>query len=396
MEWVEIAQKVQKLSPRIIDIRRKLHQNPELSEKEQITAAFIASHLCDIGIEVEKGVGGTGVVGLLHGKGDGRTIAVRADMDALPITETNDLSYKSVNDNCMHACGHDGHMAITLGLAELLVSLHDSFNGKIKFIFQPAEETPPEGGAKRMIADGVLQNPNVDAILGVHIWPDVIAGEIALKTGPIMAQADKFELIIRGKGGHGASPHHTVDSFVIAAQVILAFQTLVSRNIDPSKSVVLSIGKCSGGSAYNIIPKEVRLEGTTRYFEANLGTFIKERMEKLANGICQAYGGSYELIYQYGFPPTINDSQITKLLARSASEILGEEKVNWIEAPSMIGEDFSYFLQQVPGCYFLLGTKNPDRGIVNPLHSSNFQLDEDVLSLGTAIFAKTILNFLNM
>jgi amidohydrolase len=395
MEGKDTARKAQELGPIIIDIRRNLHRNPELSYQEHKTAAFIASHLRDMGIEVKESVGGTGVVGLLRGNKEGRTIAVRADMDALPVNEANDLLYRSIYDNCMHACGHDGHMAIILGVAKLLAPIRDSFVGNIKFIFQPAEEIPPEGGAKRMIAEGVLLDPPVDAILGVHIWPDVLSGEVALKAGPIMAEADKFELFIRGKGGHGASPHHTVDTFVITAQVILALQTLVSRKIDPLKSVVLSIGKCNGGSAYNIIPDEVRLEGTTRYFEAKLGNFMKEQIEKLVNGICQAYGGFYELNYQYGFPPTVNDYQITSLVAQSASEILGKEKVHWIEAPSMTGEDFSFYLQQVPGCYFWLGTKNPDKGIVNPLHSSSFQLDEEVLSLGTAILTQTILNFLN-
>jgi amidohydrolase len=394
-DWKDIALKVQNLDPKIIEFRRNFHQNPEFSNQEHLTATYIASHLREMGIEVSEGVGGTGVVGLLRGNEDGRTIAVRADMDALPIHETNDLSYRSINDQYMHACGHDGHMAMVLGVAMLLAPMRDCFKGNIKFIFQPAEEIPPEGGAKRMISADVLQNPLVDAILGIHIWPDIPAGEIALKVGPIMAQADKFELSLRGKGGHGASPHHTVDPFVMTATVILALQTLVSRNTDPLQSVVLSIGKCGGGSAANIIPDEVRLEGTTRYFEVTQGEFIKERIEELAKGISHAYGGSYELSYQYGFAPTINDPQITKLLARAAGEIVGEEKVHWIDAPSMTGEDFCFFLQQVPGCYFWLGTRNPGKGIIHPLHSPNFQLDENILGLGTAILAKAILNFLN-
>lgn len=395
MKGNDIARSAQELSTKIIDIRRTLHRNPELSYQEHETAAFIAAHLRDIGVEVSEGVGGTGVVGLLCGNRKGRTIAVRADMDALPVNEVNDLSYKSIYEQRMHACGHDGHMAIVLGVANLLAPMRNSLMGNVKFIFQPAEEVPPEGGAKRMIAEGVLEDPPVDAVLGIHIWPDVLAGEVALKAGPIMAQADKFELYIRGKGGHGASPQHAVDTFVITAQVILALQTLVSRKVDPLKPVVISIGKCNGGTAYNILPDEVRLEGTTRYFEAALGSFLEEQIEQIVQGICQAYGGFHELRYQYGFPPTVNDSHITSLVAQAAGEILGKEKVHWIEAPSMTGEDFSFYLQQVPGCYFWLGTKNPDKGIVNPLHSSSFQLDEEVLSLGTAILAQTILNFLN-
>ncbi|MCJ7624842.1 MAG: amidohydrolase [Anaerolineaceae bacterium] len=383
------------LSPWIVEKRRTIHSRPELSYHEHETAAFVATNLRECGFEVSEGIGGTGVVGILEGERKGRTVALRADIDALPIDEANEIEYRSVNESCMHACGHDGHTAIVLGAAKLLASKRDSLIGNIKFIFQPAEEVPPEGGAKGMIADGVLQNPTVDAIFGLHIWPDLPAGEIGLKSGPIMAAADKMILFIRGKGGHGATPHHTVDTLVLTAQIILALHTLVSRKIDPLKSAVLSICRCNAGTAYNILPEEVRIEGTTRYFDKELGNFLEAQIHQVVKGRCEGHGGSYELDYQYGFPPTINDPGMTAGVARAATEILGKNKVHWIEEPSMTGEDFSYFLQEVPGCYFWLGTGNPDKGIIHPLHSSRFQIDEEILPLGVATLVQTVLDFLN-
>ena len=392
---VNILGIARELSPWIVEKRRKIHSRPELSYHEHETAAFIASNLTEIGLEVNEGIGGTGVVGILEGERKGRTVALRADIDALPIDEANEIEYKSVHKTCMHACGHDGHTAIVLGTAKMLASMRGSIAGNVKFIFQPAEEVPPEGGAKGMIAEGVLENPPVDAIFGLHIWPDLPAGEIGLKSGPIMAAADKINLSIQGKGGHGATPQHTVDTLVLTAQVILALHTLVSRKIDPLKPAVLSICKCNAGTAYNILPEEVRLEGTTRYFDKDLGNFLEGQIHQVVNGICEGHGGSYELDYQHGFSPTINEPDMTAHVARAATEILGENKVRWVENPSMTGEDFSYFLENVPGCYFWLGTGNPDKGIIHPLHSPKFQIDEDVLSLGAAVLSKTVVDFLS-
>ena len=390
----EIKQRAQALNDQIIATRRYLHQHPELSCQEFETAAYLAARLRELGLEVQEGVGGTGVVGLLRGARPGRTVAVRADIDALPIQEANELPYKSIYPNRMHACGHDGHTAMVLGGASLLAPSRTDLAGNVKFIFQPAEETPPEGGARAMIEQGVLENPKVEVIFGIHIWPDVPAGKIGLMSGPIMAEADRFELTLRGKGGHGATPHHTVDSLVLTAQTILSLQTLVSRKVDPLKSVVVSICSCHGGSAYNILPDEMLLEGTTRYFEPEMGEFLEEQIAQIVGGICQAYGGSYALKYQYGFPPTVNDADITARVAGAAAEILGDDNVNWVQEPSMIGEDFSCFLQEVPGCYFWLGTGNPAKGIVHPLHSPRYQMDESILSQGTAILAKAIVESL--
>lgn len=323
----DILEKAQYLRSWVVEVRRTIHKQPELSYHEHKTGAFIAEKLREMGLDVAEGIGGTGVVGLLKSKNGGRTVALRSDIDALPVNEANEIDYRSVHENRMHACGHDGHTAIVLGAAKLLASIHDSIVGNIKFIFQPAEEVPPEGGAKCMIADGVLQNPTVDAIFGLHIWPDLPAGEIGLKSGPIMAAADTIKLAIQGTGGHGAAPHKAVDAMVLTAHVILTLQTLVSRKIDPLKPVVLSICKCDGGTAYNILPDEIRLEGTTRYFDKDLGNFLEDQINQVVNGICVGHGSSYELGYQYGFPPTINEPDMTAVVARAATEILGENKV---------------------------------------------------------------------
>lgn len=391
----EILGRAAKLRESIIRARRELHGRPELCHQEDHTAAFVADYLSDLGLEVTEGVAGTGVLGLLRGKGQGRTVALRADMDALPIDEANDVPYKSRHEGRMHACGHDGHMAMVLGAAALLAELESSLRGNVKFLFQPAEECPPEGGAKGMIADGALEDPPVAAVFGLHIWPDLPAGKVGLKSGPIMAAADSFEISVRGEGGHGAAPHQATDALVVAAHAVLALQTVVSRNVDPLESTVLSIGTCHGGKAFNVIAEQVMLEGTVRYLNPRLGGAVREDMKRIVENVGRAHGASCELDYQFGFPPTINDLEKTQLVAQAAGEVLGEEQVDWIQAPSMTGEDFAYYLQQVPGCYFWLGTKNPSKGIVHPLHSPRFRIDEDVLNLGTAVLAKAALDSLS-
>lgn len=379
----------------IVDLRRKIHSNPELSYEEEETASLVAATLHNLGLEVREGVGGFGVTGLLRGTRAGKTVALRADMDALPVHELNEIPYRSKHANRMHACGHDGHTAMLLGAARLLTENNDLPSGNVKFIFQPAEELPPEGGAKKMIEDHVLENPPVDAIFGLHIWPDLPSGTLGVKAGPIMAAPDRFHLTIQGKGGHGATPHRTADSIVTAAQVILGLQTLVSRRLDPLQPGVLSICRIQAGAAYNILPEEVQLEGTTRYFNADLGALMIEQIEQIVSGICAASSCAYLLDYQYGFPPTINDPDMAELIADVGSEILGKKKVLESIDPSMTGEDFSYFLQHIPGCYFWLGTKNLEKGIHSPLHSAHFQVDEEIFPIGSAIMARAALQYLS-
>ena len=379
----------------IVDLRRKIHHHPELSYEEKETAALISATLKDLGLVVYEDIGGYGVVGILRGKLPGKTVALRADIDALPIQELVDLPFKSVYENRMHACGHDAHIAILLGAARVLSEGKHPEKGNIKFIFQPAEEVPPEGGAKGLIAAGVLEEPSVDAIFGLHIWPDLPTGTVGVKSGPIMAAPDRFHIVIQGKGGHGAAPHHTLDTVVTAAEVVLGLQTLVSRKLDPLKPAVLSICKINAGMAYNILPDEVFLEGTTRYFDTEMGSVIEEHIDRTISGICASNNCTYKLDYQYGFPPTVNDPHMTSLVERAATYVLGENNVNRLEEPSMTGEDFSYFLQKVPGCFFWLGTRNSDEGIVHPLHSARFQLDEAILPKGTAVLSTTALAFLD-
>lgn len=395
MEEIEnLLEKALEIADWIIDLRRKIHSRPELSFHENETAALVAAELKDLGLEVTESVGGNGVVGLLRGASIGKTVALRADIDALPINELNEIPYKSVFPNCMHACGHDGHTAMLLAVARLLTGMRHMLSGNVKFIFQPAEEVPPEGGAKGMIAAHVLENPKVDAIFALHIWPDLPAGQVGLRPGPIMAAPDRVRIVIRGKGGHGAAPHQAVDVIVTAAQIILGLQTLVSRKINPLKPVVLSICKINAGTAYNILPDVIHLEGTTRYFDKEMAAFIEEQIRRIVEGICVSSGCSCELDYEYGYPPTVNDREMTALVQSAAAHVLGEDKVIRVEEPSMTGEDFSYFLQKVPGCYFWLGTRNPKKGIVYPLHNARFQIDEKILPLGAAVLSRTVLEFL--
>ncbi len=390
----KISRRASELGQWIVERRRELHQCPELGYHEKETAGYVAGQLRELGVEVTEGIAGTGVVGLLRGREPGPTVALRADMDALPVDEANDTPYRSRHEGRMHACGHDGHMATVLGAARLLTERQDSLPGNVRFLFQPAEECPPQGGAKDMIAEGVLRDPPVAAVFGLHIWPDLPVGKVGLTKGPIMAAADSFELRIRGEGGHGAAPHQAIDALVVTAHAVLALQSVVSRKIDPLEPAVVSVGTCHGGTAFNIIADEMVLEGTTRYLNPAVGRLLEEEMRRIVKNVGEAHAADCDLSYQFGFPPTINDPKMTELVAEAAAAVLGDDGVSWISAPSMTGEDFSYFLQEVPGCYFWLGTRNPGKGIVHPLHSSRFQIDEDVLSLGAAVLANTALTVL--
>lgn len=390
-----LLDQAQEIAGWIIELRRNIHRRPELSYHENETASLVATHLSKLGLEVDEGIGGNGVVGTLRGASSGKTVALRADIDALPINELVDVPFKSQYDDKMHACGHDGHTSILLGAAKILTKLQSEIHGNIKFIFQPAEESPPKGGAKEMIKDKVLENPAVDAIFGLHIWPDLPSGQVGLMDGPIMAAPDRVSITIQGEGGHGAAPHQSHDTIVTSAQVILALQTLISRKINPLKPAVLSICKVNAGSAYNILPDEVHLEGTTRYFDKEIGSYIEKQIRQIVEEICASNDCAYELNYQYGFPPTVNNPAMTTLVEQAAGQVLGEHQVIRVEEPSMTGEDFSYFLQERPGCFFWLGTRNTEKGIVHPLHSARFKIDEDILPMGTAVMTNIALEFLS-
>ncbi len=382
---INIRHEIQLISDSIIETRRDIHKYPELSFQEHRTAELVATKLSSLGIEVQKGIGKTGVIGDLIGNGDGPTIALRADMDALPIQETGDVSYKSVNNGIMHACGHDGHVAMLLGAAEILSKQKNKLNGNVRFIFQPAEEG--EGGATYMIDDGALNG--VDQIYGVHLWNYQKSGTIGIKPGPIMAAADGFEITITGKGGHGAAPQGTQDAIVISAHLIQALQTIVSRNTNPLESTVVTVGQINGGYNFNVIADKVVLNGTTRaYSEENI-QLIKTRLNEIIEGTEKTFNCKIELNYMDGYPPTINDDKCAENVLQSAKKIVGEGAGN--PYLSMGGEDFSYFLNKKPGAFFFVGSAPKDREPMStPHHCSHFDIDENALLIGSSLFVQLI------
>lgn len=379
----------------IIAIRRRIHQNPELGFEEFETARYISTYLKDLGLEVQEDIGKTGVVGLLRGgliSSNSKTVAVRADMDALPVTEEAEVEYASTKKGIMHACGHDAHVAMTLGLAKVLTRFKDKLAGNVKFIFQPCEERPP-GGAIEMIKEGVLENPKVDAIIGMHVNPMVTSGFIGFKKGVLMAATDEFELTIKGKGGHGAVPHQTIDTVVLGAQVIQALQTIPSRRVDPVEPMVLTIGMVKAGVAPNVIADTMVLVGTVRTLDSNLREAIPKLMRQVIGGVAAGAGGTYELKYEFGYPALYNNEQMVTLVKAAAQEVAGEGKAMLVKNPSMGGEDFAYFAEKIPACYCFLGVGYLDRENY-PWHHPKFDLDESKLALGTAILAKAIVKYL--
>lgn len=395
-KW-DIRKEVKLLSDEIVAFRRDFHCYPELGYKEERTASIIADRLNKLGYQVKTKVAKTGVVGFLEGgsapalASNTKTILLRADMDALPVKEATGASYASREDGVMHACGHDGHMAILLGVAKILANNRDRFKGNVKLVFQPAEEGP--GGAQAMIEAGILKSPKVDAAFGLHVWNNLPVGTIGLQSGPIMAYADEFELKLKGVGGHGASPHQTVDPIVMAAQVINAFQTIVSRKVDPLETGVVSFGVVKGGDAFNIIPSKVDLAGTVRAYSLEVRDSIRKNMEKIAKGIVSSFGGDYELQYKFGYPATINDDTCTEFVRGIIASVM-RTKDAIIPSKSMGAEDMSYFLQKVPGCYFFLGSSNPEKNFTAPHHSPYFDFDEDVLPLGVEIMTRIVEEFM--
>tara|TARA_B100000686_G_scaffold352188_1_gene453315 strand:+ start:1583 stop:2743 length:1161 start_codon:yes stop_codon:yes gene_type:complete len=374
---------VLKIRNTIIRTRRDFHKHPELSFQEFRTSKIVAERLEQYGLIVQKNIGKTGVVGILEGAHPGRTIAFRADMDALPIQETGDVIYKSVNDGVMHACGHDAHTAMLLGAAEVLSKYQNNIQGTIKFIFQPAEEG--YGGAKFMIEDGAIEN--VEEIYGLHVWNYQKSGTVGVQDGPVMAAADIFTIKIQGIGGHGATPQGTVDCVVVASYLIQAMQTIVSRNTNPLENTVVTFGQINGGYNFNIIADQVVLKGTTRAYTENNRELIKTRMKEIIQGTEQMFGAKIKLEYKDGYPPVINNSSITNNLKKIAQTIVEDNVI----APylSMGGEDFSYFSNAIPGCFFFLGSAPKDRAPMStPQHCSHFDIDEDVMLIGSSIFTE--------
>jgi amidohydrolase len=386
---------IDELMPGIIADRRHLHENPELGFHEHETARFVAERLRALGVEdIRTGINQTGITALVKGQqGPGRVVLVRADMDALPIHEENDVEYKSQNDGVMHACGHDAHTAILLAVTRLLMERRDQFKGTVKVLFQPAEEIFP-GGANGMIREGVLEAPHVDAVLGLHMSQSDPLGEIHVAAGPVMAAADSFRIKIQGKGGHGAAPHECVDPILIGTQIVSALQSLVARETDPLEQAVVSVCAFHAGEAFNVIADTAELRGTVRTFTAELRDQMETRLTALAQNVAIAMRGEATVEYQRGYPASINDEGMVEIVREAAKQVVGEEKVI-TSKPQMGAEDFSYFLLERPGAFFFVGSKNEERGLVWGHHHPRFDIDEESMANGVGTMLTSILAYLN-
>ncbi len=380
-------QKAKELHPELLATRRDIHANPELSFQEFETQKKVEKYLNEkLGLETQR-MANTGVVALIRGKNpESKCIGMRADMDALPIVEVDDgRPYRSKNEGVMHACGHDVHTTSLLGAATILNGLKDQFEGTIKLVFQPGEERLP-GGASLMIKDGVLENPKVDCMIGQHVMPLIETGKVGFRKGLYMASTDEIFMTVKGKGGHGAIPNLAVDSVLMASQIVVALQQIVSRNQNPALHSVLSFGKIEGLGATNVLPNEVKLEGTFRTVNEEWREEAHQRIRKLAEGIAEGMGGSVEVDIRRGYPFLKNDELLTQQCIESSEEILNEENVTKLDL-WMAAEDFSYYSQQVPSCFYRLGTKNVEKGTGVSVHNSKFDIDEDALINGAGVFA---------
>lgn len=391
----EIKRAVTDILTEIHEVRYYLHQHPEPSFKEFNTARFIAEKLNSWGIYPETAVAGTGLVVLIEGENPSvKTVALRADMDALPIFEENDVPYKSLNDGYMHSCGHDVHSACLLGAVKVLHQFRHQFNGTVKAIFQPGEELLP-GGASLMIKAGALKNPAVNAIFGQHVFPDLPAGKVGFRKGQYMASCDEIYMTIKGVGGHGAMPHRCVDPILISAHLIIALQQVVSRNINPIIPAVLSIGKIeSAGGATNVIPEQVSLKGTFRTLDELERHAAHNKIKKLAFAIVEGMGGELDFRLEVGYPALINDDELTDQAKVAAIEFLGAENV--VDIPiRMTAEDFSYYSQLIPSCFYRLGTSSDDGKYSHPVHTPYFDIDLNALETGIGLFSWIALKNLN-
>jgi amidohydrolase len=386
---MENLKRVDELKDEVIALRREIHMYPETAFEEYRTSELVYNYLSKLGLDVRKGINKTGVVADLLVDNPKGTVLLRADMDALPIQEQNNVPYKSKIDGKMHACGHDAHTAILLVAAKVLSQLKDKLQYNVRFVFQPSEERDP-GGAIGMINEGVLENPHVNYTFGLHVAGFYKANTIYIKDGIMMAEADSFTLKVFGSGGHGAYPHKAIDPILISSHIVIALQAVVSREIDPLENAVLSFGKITSGDVFNVIPESAELEGTVRTLKHELSEFIKERIEKISKQIAESFRGKAELNYAFGYPPLVNDKNATQFIRNLAKEIVGENNV--FEAPiSMGGEDMAYFLKERPGAFYWLGALNEEKGIIYPNHSPKFDIDEDVLPTGVKMHVGTVL-----
>ncbi|MEM3186422.1 MAG: amidohydrolase [Conexivisphaerales archaeon] len=372
----------------MIKLRRHFHMYPELSFEEYKTAEKIEEELKRMGLEPKR-IGGTGVIADIHGKERGKVVAIRADIDGLPVKEETELEFRSKNEGVMHACGHDSHIAMALGVAKLF-SDNMSFKGTIRMLFQPAEEKPP-GGAQELIKNGALNG--VDYVIGQHVMSRFPVGKVAVYYGPMMANTDEFRVRIKGKGGHGSAPHEAVDSLLAGCYYVVQAQSIISRKIAPHLQAVVTFGTINSGYRFNIIAPYADLTGTVRTFETETQDKIREELERILAGVCQATGCSYEFNYIKGYPALINNEFVSKTIEQVAVEVLGTDSVLHPE-PDMGGEDFAYYVQKVPGAYYFLGVGNPSKNITSPQHSPTYTIDEDAMKYGTEILYRTALKLL--
>ena len=386
---MNISPEVKSNIKELVALRRTIHQNPEQGFKEFKTAALVRSRLKSWGVD-HKAMCGTGTVALIKGSRPGPTMLIRADMDALPLLEENKVSYCSRTKGVMHACGHDGHTAMAMMAAKLLQKRRAEFRGNVKIMFQPAEEGP--GGAGPMISEGLLKG--VDAAFAIHMWNDLPTGKVGVRSGPVFASADQFRIRVIGRGGHGAAPHQTIDPVAAAAQVITACQNIVSRKVDPTKSAVVTFGQIHGGTRHNIIPDVVEMTGTVRAFEESVRKLLQREIPKIAGGVASALGARFEFEYQRGYPPTVNEESMTDLVRDTVREAAGTAAAVEQDV-SMGAEDMSLVLQEVPGCYFFLGSMNQRKGLIHPHHSAHFNFDEEAMPLGVETWVRLVQRFLN-
>ncbi len=393
MKYKDINWEIDQIRDWLIHVRRDLHMYPELSTEEFRTKEKIIKYLKEMGIPFREFKQHNGIEALIEGDQEGKTVALRADMDALPITDIKQVAYKSREVGKMHACGHDAHMTVQLGAARILKKSSHLLKGNVKLIFQPAEETV--GGAKPMIEDGVLENPVVDMIFGLHVTPEIASGSIGVRYGQMNASSDAIRITLKGRSCHGAYPHKGIDAIALAGYAITALQTVVSRNTDPREAAVITLGVIKGGELANIIADRVELTGTIRTLEEKLRAQTLERIELLMKGVTEGMGGGYDIELQEGYPTLINHKAAVDIIKENGIELLGLDKVVEIGKASMGVEDFAYFLQQVPGAFFRLGSGNPEKNASHPGHNNMFDIDEDCLAVGVKLQVMNVLRFLN-
>ncbi|WP_143414432.1 M20 metallopeptidase family protein [Halobacillus massiliensis] len=389
-----IKELISTIENEIINIRRTLHQHPELSNEEYQTSSLIKEKLTEFGIQWRDGFAKTGVLGIIHGDHPGQTVALRADMDALPIQEVNRFEFSSKQPGKMHACGHDAHTAMLLGAGYALSRLKHEIKGTVLLVFQPAEEVSPYGGAKPMMDAGVFDEFKPDVIYGQHVWPSLPVGQMGIRDKEMMGASDRFKVTIKGRGGHASMPHDGNDALIMTNQVISSLQTIVSRNVNPLESAVVTIGKIEGGYSYNVIPDQVTFEGTVRTYKKEVKNLVKDRFHTIIKQTVEAFNGEAVIDYYDGYPATINTPKWAQLARDSARNLLGEDSVPEV-APALAGEDFSRFLLEYPGAFIWLGTQIEDQPNQKPLHDPGFKINEKALPIGSSYLTQVAIDTLN-